>query len=114
NLHLTPWKPTYFFSPPSIWDRPPRKKSYFPLFVCAIAVGSNQLVGLRPHQVERRRLHRTESGRTKRNCCLAQQVLREPRNHLLREVSMKTLVIGLVITIVYLATYLVSTMERVW
>jgi len=27
---------------------------------------------------------------------------------------MKTLVIGLVITIVYLATYLVSTMERVW
>jgi hypothetical protein len=32
----------------------------------------------------------------------------------LREVSMRTLVIGLLITIVYLATYLVSTMERVW
>jgi hypothetical protein len=27
---------------------------------------------------------------------------------------MKTLVIGLVITIVFLATYFVSTMERVW
>jgi hypothetical protein len=31
-----------------------------------------------------------------------------------REAFMKTLVIGLVITIVFLATYFVSTMQRVW
>jgi hypothetical protein len=31
-----------------------------------------------------------------------------------REVFMRTLVIGVVIAIVFLATYFVSTMQRVW
>jgi hypothetical protein len=34
--------------------------------------------------------------------------------HVLKRVAMRTLVIGMVIAIVFLATYLVSTMERVW